>query len=103
MLKKQLMIKNNVLASVPCDIGDTVYEVINNTVVPYEVIGVRYGQTIYQDDIGKKDKKIYIECLRKLGVLRMSAPITSIGKTVYLSEEEAISKSGGKENAKKRR
>lgn len=29
----------------------------------------------------------------------MSAPITSIEKTVYLSEEEAISKLGGKENA----
>lgn len=41
MLKKQQMIKNNVLVSIPCDIGDIVYEVANNTVVPYDVIGVR--------------------------------------------------------------
>ena len=99
MGEKEFIIKNRLLVTIPCDIGDMVYNVTDYQVVPYEVIGIRYGQTIYQDDFRKKDEKIYIECLRKSGVIRMSAPITEIGRTIYLSENEAKSKLGGKENA----
>ena len=76
--------------SLPCKIGDTIYEVLGGQILPNKVIGFRIGRT--QEDDEDNDDDYYSDTEWNIefeGAGVTSSPISDIGKTLFLTPEDA--------------
>lgn len=88
------------LIELPCKIGDKVFEVDSESIIPYTVVGYRVGVCVNTDDFDDDDafddddndsteaNPLYIQLDTKCG-LTMEAPVKNIGKNIFLTYENA--------------
>ena len=74
----------------PCKVGDTIWDNEDGLPIPYEVMGFSLGnlENFSNNDLEVHDKLIvYIKSCH--GGIRGSLTVDEIGKTVFLTKEEA--------------
>lgn len=86
------MVKQGKMFIFPCDVGDTIYAIDMDMIIPYKVIGFRYGHMITEEkEVSEEyeNNKWYIECESTIGSIKMSTPIDKIGIKIFNTKEQA--------------
>lgn len=75
----------------PCKVGDIVYEVVAHYsyIMPREVVGFHLGNF---PALNGHERKPYLVCYDKTSRLLRHIPLDKLGKTVFLTREEAEKK-----------
>ena len=84
--------EQGLLLRLPCKVGDIVFDNDFKEVYPYRITGFSFGiAEDYIDDPVKEDEIVYY-CINSTGSITGSFASSEIGKTVFLTKEEAEKK-----------